>query len=86
MSSVRGLKASPQIAKRLPERSSPNSAATFSTRRRFCASFTSSTALSSGKGMPFSCAVWTAACTSFGKHEPPYPTPGNRKWWPIRRS
>jgi len=33
MSSVRGLNARPQIAKRFPRRSSPNSAVTFSTRR-----------------------------------------------------
>ena len=79
MSSVRGLNARPQIANRRPSSRSPNSATTFSTRRRFCASLTSSTALRSGKRIPFSSAVWMTACTSFGKQEPPYPTPGKRK-------
>ena len=71
MSSVRGLKARPQTAKRRPRRSGPNSATTFSTRRPFCPSFTSSTAFKSANSMPCSRALWMTAFTSFGKHEPP---------------
>src|SRR3990167_1124237 len=48
ISSVRGLKESPQTAKVRPVRSSPKWRFTFSTRIPFCRSLTRSTALSSG--------------------------------------
>ena len=46
-----------------------------SARTCFCASFTSSTAATTRRCLPASAAVRCSAFTSFGKHEPPKPTP-----------
>src|SRR4030065_442733 len=37
-------------------------------------------------GAPASCAVFSSAFTSFGRHDPPYPRPGKRSVLPILRS
>ena len=37
-------------------------------------------------GAPRSSEVLSSACTSLGKHDPPYPGPGKRKAGPIRES
>ena len=75
MSSVLGLKASPHSAIVLPLRSG-KCAVSFSNSRCFCRSLTASTACSSAASHPTPVAERTSALTSFGKHEPPYPTPG----------
>ena len=71
MSSVLGLKARPQTAKRRPVRSSPNCAWIWRARSSFWSSFTASTAWSMRKSRPSSEAVRISAFTSLGKHDPP---------------
>ena len=71
MSSVLGLKASPQSAMRRPERSSPKRRTIFATRTPFCRSLASSTAPTTFSSMPLSWAVRRSAVTSLGKHDPP---------------
>ena len=46
----------------------------------------SSTALRTVSGDPASSAVFSSAFTSFGRHEPPYPSPGKRNFFPMRES
>ena len=59
--------------------SDPKCLINFSIKMRFCASFTSSTACKIFRFKPYSPAVRDRACTSFGKHEPPYPVPAYKK-------
>ena len=85
MSSVRGLKARPHTATVRPD-SPPRWAATRGTSTAFWASFVRSTASTTCKGSFASWPIRMSALTSFGKHEPPYPTPGNRNDGPMRLS
>ena len=71
MSSVSALKASPQIPTILPVRSLPRYLSALCSTTRFCASLTSSTALSTSSERPRESAVWMIAFTSLGKQEPP---------------
>ena len=86
MSSVLGLKASPQSAMRLPARPAPKRALIFAPSTCFCASFTCSTAPTSVSGRPASFPVRCRALTSLGKQEPPKPAPAYRKSKPMRGS
>ena len=70
MSSVRGLKASPQTAIVFPARA-PRCAATRGTRTDFCASLVRSTASTRGRLSPASSPMRMSALTSFGKQDPP---------------
>ena len=85
MSSVFGLKASPHTPMVFPA-SDPKCFVAFSTSQRFCRSFTRSTERSRSKSSPICRAIVMTARTSFGKQEPPKPTPGKRNGWPMRRS
>ena len=85
ISSVRGLNASPQIANVRPDNGSPKCLFTLSNNSTFWLSFTCSTALRSaiaGLSPP----MLIMARMSFGKHDPPNPTPGKMKCGPMRRS
>ena len=76
ISSVSGLKASPQIAIVLSFNLLLNNFKSFSNKALFCISLTSSTARNTRMSDPFCSAVFIKALTSFGKQEPPYPIPG----------
>ena len=67
-------------------RRSPKCFRILGTSVAFWRSLTSSTARRILKSYPFSADDRSIACTSFGKQLPPYPTPGNRKELPMRRS
>jgi hypothetical protein len=71
MSSVFGLKARPQTAKVLPDRSLPKRASMRSRRSRFCRSFTVSTPSRMEVSTSCSRRVRISAFTSLGKQEPP---------------
>ena len=86
MSSVPGLKESPQTAKVFPERSSPKRSTMASRISRFWLMLTASTASRIPASTPWSCMVRMSARTSLGKQLPPYPTPAKRKDGPIRSS
>src|ERR1051325_3868957 len=86
MSSVFGLKASPQTATILPFSDPPKCVSIFFTSTRFWYSLTASTALRILKSYFFSDEKRTSAFTSFGKQLPPKPTPGKRNDEPMRRS
>src|SRR3954447_8166706 len=70
MSSVSALKARPQMAIALPERSAPRYRFTLSSTTSFWHSFTASTDLSTSRDSPRSSAVRMIAFTSLGKQLP----------------
>ena len=86
MSSVFGLNANPQIAKVRPLRSSPKRSTHCSRSSPFCPALISSTASRMAEFAPTSFIVRASALTSFGRQDPPYPTPGKRNVGPILRS
>ncbi len=71
MSSVLGLNARPQSAKRRPFRSSPKRRTIFCATTPFWRWLASSTAFTTLRSTPHSSPVRTSAVTSFGKQEPP---------------
>ena len=86
MSSVCGLNARPQTAKSLPLRFPLKCLSILLNSTFFWRSLALSTAWMIDSLAPAPSAVRISARTSLGKHEPPYPTPGNRNGKPIRES
>src|SRR5215203_5376483 len=84
-SSVFGLKERPSRATRLPLRECRSACSLWITLLR-CLSFTAVAASRSGVSCSYSRAVARRAATSFGKQDPPQPSPAERKRGPTRSS
>lgn len=85
MSSVSGLKESPQIPISFPS-NDPRCFCSFLKRRSFWLSLISSTDFRREKSQSSSCPFWINALTSFGKQLPPYPIPAFKNLSPMRLS
>ena len=86
VSSVFGLNATPQTANRSPSSLSPKCRSIFLKKRFRCSWLISSTACRTESADPASDALFSSAFTSFGRHDPPYPSPGKRNFGPMRES
>ena len=84
-SSVSGLNARPQTATVRPS-SPPSRRSSLRTKARRPSRLMSSTARSSCGWQLASAAMYSSACTSLGRQDPPKPMPACREWGPMRLS